>query len=682
MREHDARARSFDPAASLNQAQRRAATAEPGPHLVVAGAGTGKTRTLVYRVAHLVASGAAPEQILLLTFTRRAADEMLRRAAALLDARCRRVAGGTFHSFANQVLRRHARRVGFDEGFTILDASDAGDLVGLVRTEGGFAKTGRRFPRKETLAALISKRTNTGRSLADLLSSELPQHASDEPAIEKLAARYCETKRAQNVMDYDDLLVHLRTLLTEHAAVRRQLGNHFRHLLVDEYQDTNRLQAHITALLATATGSVMVVGDEAQSIYGFRGADFRNIIDFTRLFPQATITKLEQNYRSTQPILDLANALLAGAREGFGKQLRSEITGDARPQLVRTEDEHDQARFVAERVLTLREQGVALSDMAVLVRAAWHTNALELALAERNIPFRKFGGQRFLEAAHIKDVLALLRLAANPRDATAWFRVLQWAEGVGPATAQRLGQAVVDAGGDLAPLRAAMAARQRFGRQVARIAGMVENLGRQDLDLAERLEHALGAYRRLMPEDDEHAEHRTRDLEALPVIAGRYDDLESFLGALAIEPAEQLKVTGDDPEDELLVLSTVHSAKGLEWHSVFVLGMVEGMFPNRAARDADAFEEERRLLYVAITRCRRQLFLLRPETLAQRSGWGHRLIAISPLLAELDLAALVEELPYQPAREPDADADADRSQRKDAPGDEALRRIQAYFGDG
>lgn len=670
------------PHAALNPAQTRAATAGDGMHLVVAGAGTGKTRTLVYRVAHLVRQGTPPEALLLLTFTRRAAEEMLRRAAALSGEGCGRVAGGTFHSFANSVLRRHARRLGYSEGFTILDKGDAADVVGMVRTEGGYTRTGRRFPRKDTLANLFSKQVNTGRSLDKLIAEEIPQFAADRDAIAALMARYSERKKAQNVLDYDDLLVGLRDLLAGHDAVRGELAKRFRHVLVDEYQDTNRLQAHITALLGAACGNLMVVGDEAQSIYGFRGADFRNIVDFPKLFPAAAVTKLERNYRSTQPILDLANAVLERARESFDKRLVADATAEAeRPRLVRAEDEHAQARYVAERILALREQGTPLAQIAVLARAGWHMSVLELALAERNIPFRKFGGLQFLEAAHVKDVLALLRLGSNPRDATAWFRVLQLAEGVGPATAQRLAAAVVDAGGDLGPLASQGVRAQRYGKVVGRLARAVRRLGETDLGLPARLEHALDVYRKLMPSRYDDAAARARDLEALPVIAARFDSLEAFLGALAIEPPQNLVDTADDADDEVLTLSTVHSAKGLEWHTVFILDLVAGHFPNRAAQGEDDYEEERRLLYVAVTRARRNLYLMRPETLAQRGGWGHRLVAISPLLADLDLAALVDEEVYRPPDE-QVPGEADASDAGDAADDEALRRIQSYFGDG
>lgn len=671
----------LDLRSALNPAQLRAVTADGGAHLVIAGAGTGKTRTLVYRVAHRVARGTPPESLLLLTFTRRAADEMLRRAAAIVGDDCRRVAGGTFHSFANRVLRKHARRLGYAPGFTILDASDAADVVGMVRTEGGFARSGRRFPRKDSLASLFSKHVNTGRSLERLIAEQMPQFATEHDAIREVMKRYAARKRDQNVLDYDDLLVGLRDLLADHGAVRVEVGRRFREVLVDEYQDTNRLQAHITALLGASGADLMVVGDEAQSIYGFRGADFRNIVDFGTLFPDATVTKLERNYRSTQPILDLANACLENASEGFGKRL---VAADEdpdralRPRLIRAEDEHAEARFIAERVLSLREEGVALGEIAVLARAGWHLSLLELALAERNIPFRKFGGLRFLEAAHVKDVLAMLRLAINPRDAVAWVRVLQLAEGVGPATAQRLAFAVIDGGGDLAPLTAKALRGRRYGKTVGTLARTVERLSKPGLDLPSRLEQALSTYKKLMPSRYDDAEARARDLDALPVIAGRFETLEGFLGSLAIEPPQTLAHSPDDPEDEVLTLSTIHSAKGLEWHTVFIVGLVAGHFPSRAA-DGDDFEEERRLLYVAITRARRSLYLMRPESLAQRGGWGHRLVAISPLLAELDLDSLVDEEIYRPADDESAGARDDTSA---ATGDdEALRRIQAYFGD-
>ncbi|MCB1033461.1 MAG: ATP-dependent helicase, partial [Acidobacteria bacterium] len=445
--------RHIDFEKELNPAQLAAVTAREGAHLVIAGPGSGKTRALVYRVAHLVLSGVSPESILLLTFTRKASEEMLRRASQILDERCRKVAGGTFHSFANRVLRRHAGLLGFDAGFTILDRSDAEDLVGLLRTEAGYNRKERRFPRKGTILSLFSKQANTKQSLEELIETDYPHFAAEAEALLELQERYTQRKRVQQVMDYDDLLVFLRRLLVEHEAVRRKVAATYRYVMVDEYQDTNHLQAHIAALLASAHGNLMVVGDDAQSIYAFRGASFQNIIDFPKIFPQAVTTLLEQNYRSTQPILDFANAVLESARERFDKKLFTRVEGKDRPQLITAADEYAQSRFICRRVLELREEGVPLAEIAVLCRAAWHTNALEVELANANIPFRKFGGLRFVEAAHIKDVAALLKVAENPRDAASWHRVLLLFDGVGPKTAQSVIARVEEAAGRWQVLR-------------------------------------------------------------------------------------------------------------------------------------------------------------------------------------------------------------------------------------
>ena len=397
--------------AALNSAQLAAVMAPDGPHLVVAGAGTGKTRTLVYRVAWLIQRGVAPESILLLTFTRRAAQEMLKRASGLLDERCRRVSGGTFHSFANLVLRRHAVKLGISNRFTILDRADAVDLLQALRTEAGYDKNGKRFPRADSLVDLYSKQINTQRPLETLIAEAMPQFADEKDAILDLGGRYRRRKYEQSVLDYDDMLVCLRDVLAQHDDVRREIAGMYRHVLVDEYQDTNRLQAHIAALLASVHRNILVVGDEAQSIYSFRGASFRNIIDFPKIFPGCRETLLEQSYRSTQGILDLGNALLEQAKERFPKRLFSLIQGEGKPILMRVRDDYAQADFICRRILELREEGVPLSQMAVLARAAWHSNTLELELGSRNIPFRKFGGLKFVEAAHIKDVSAILKLA-------------------------------------------------------------------------------------------------------------------------------------------------------------------------------------------------------------------------------------------------------------------------------
>ncbi|MEM9552887.1 MAG: ATP-dependent helicase [Acidobacteriota bacterium] len=668
---------------ALNERQLRAVTHIEGAHLVIAGAGSGKTRTLTHRVAHLVQQGVRPESILLLTFTRRAAAEMLRRATQLLDERCRRVAGGTFHSFAVQVLRRHAEALGFGTRFTILDRADAVDLMGMLRTEAGYDRKGsRRFPRADTLVNLVSRHVNTQKPLDQLLEEQFPNFAGETDAVTDLAGRFRRRKREQNVMDYDDLLVHLRDLLAEHGAVRRELAAQYRHVMVDEYQDTNRLQAHITALLASAHGNLMVVGDDAQSIYSFRGADLRNILDFEKIFPDAERILLEQNYRSSQPILDLGNAVLAQAREKFDKALFTEEPGDEKPRLVRTPDDHGQADFICRRVLALREEGVPLTDMAVLSRAAWHSNTLELELQNRNIPFRKFGGIRFVEAAHVKDVCAILRLAVNPADTAAWFRVLQLFEGVGPKTARSITDHVLERGADPRVLVQPKLSRKKYGDDLRRLSELLLDAGKPSHPLPARLETVLEGYRPWLAKAYDDASRRAEDFESLRVVAEKYDDVESFLSDLAIDPPEFGRGGSvGDGEDEWLTVSTIHSAKGLEWHTVFLLEMNAGRFPSYAAlRSDDDLEEERRLLYVAVTRAKRELHLMKPEVISSRA-YSREVGELTPLLAEIPhLDGLVDEVHHVPGVEPDGAGPSGTSADSAADDAERLRRIQDYFG--
>ena len=648
----------------LNAAQRAAVTAPAGYHLVVAGAGTGKTRTLVHRLAWLLDQGQDPAVVVLLTFTRRAAEEMLRRASALVGGKAHRVRGGTFHSFAHGVLRRHGDRIGLGRAFTVLDRGDAADMVGLVRTELALGGKGRRFPQKDTLLKLISTGLNTGRSLSALVDEQFPWFLNDLPDIERLAARYAERKLAQDVLDYDDLLVHLDRLLKEHADARREIAGGCRHVLVYEYQDTNRLQGRIAALLSVVHGSLMVVGDEAQSIYRFRGATVENILRFPTVFSGTQVTVLEENYRSTQPVLDLANAVLASAKERFDKLLHSQQNEGPKPVLIELADDGDQAGVVVQRVLELREQGVGLRRMAVLFRSAWHANLLELELGRANIPFRKFGGIQFLEAAHVKDVFALLRVAANPRDGLAWFRVLQLFEGVGKGTAQRIGDAVLAA--DPPALDPAPWAGRRFGPDLAQLADLLADIQAHRQDVGAVVERVLGWYLPRLPALYDDAGPRAKDLESLPVLADGHRDLDRFLAEVALEPPSGVDTEAADAEDEWISLSTIHSAKGLEWHTVFVLALADGAFPSGySLQDPELIEEERRLFYVAVTRAERCLFLLAPRIVRGRGltglGQGCRLLDELP-----DLDQRVERIAEghasgsEAAPEPAGEAEAAR----------------------
>ena len=421
---------------TLNAQQLAAVTAVDGPSLVIAGAGSGKTRVLVYRVAYLIDKGVDPTRILLLTFTRKAAQEMLNRAGLLIGQRSEHVAGGTFHSVANVLLRRHGRPIGIEPGFTILDRGDAEDLISLLRADLSLSEKEKRFPRKATIAEVFSKADNTLQPLEDILLNEYPHFAEHLDDLVKLRKAYESAKRRRQLLDYDDLLVKLRELLSADEAARRAVSSRFQYILVDEYQDTNRLQADVVRKLAATHDNVMVVGDDSQSIYAFRGATFRNIMDFPKLFSGTTVYKLEENYRSTQPVLDLANQIIQGAAEKYTKHLFTRKLDGPLPALVQAGGENVQSRFVAQKILELREEGVPLSEIAVLFRSSFHSFDLEIELSRRDLPFIKRGGFKFIETAHVKDLLAHLRVIENPMDAVSWNRVLLLVGGVGPKKAQ------------------------------------------------------------------------------------------------------------------------------------------------------------------------------------------------------------------------------------------------------
>lgn len=618
-----------DHLAALNPDQRRAVehgvgTGSPcGPLLVIAGAGSGKTNTLAHRVAHLILDGADPRRILLLTFSRRAAAEMDRR----VDRIVRRTMGGqadavaqalvwagTFHAVGARILREHAAAIGLDPAFTIHDRSDSADLMNLVRHELGLSQTESRFPAKGTCLAIYSRAVNAQAPLDEILLRHFPWCAGWDAELRRLFAAYVEAKQRHNVLDYDDLLLYWAQMLAE-PAFAEALGARFDHVLVDEYQDTNRLQADILLALKPDGRGVTVVGDDAQSIYSFRAATVRNIFDFPGHFdPPARIVTLEQNYRSTEPVLEAANAVIGLAGERFTKTLWSDRKSGGKPEIVAVRDETDQARYVAERVLEHRETGIALSAQAVLFRASHHSGPLEVELVRRNIPFVKHGGLKFLEASHVKDVLAALRFAENPRDRMAGFRVVQLLPGIGPSTAGRIVERIVEAGG--------IAALERF-KPPARAAADWPAFAALHADLAARrsgwpaeLEAVRLWYEPHLERLHDDAAIRRADLMQLEEIAAGYPSRQRFLTELALDPPDAATAETGPPhrDEDYLVLSTIHSAKGREWASVFLLNAVDGCIPSDLALGtAEEIEEERRLLYVAMTRAKDSLHILTPQ---------------------------------------------------------------------
>ncbi len=592
----------------LNSAQLQAVESIRGPHLVIAGAGSGKTRVLVHRVAYLVEQGVAPEQILLLTFTRRAAEEMLRRASLLLDERCKNVSGGTFHSFANMVLRKYAKLLEIKNNFTILDQADAEDALNLIRAQLNFHKSEKRFPRKHAILEVISKSVNKSAEISAVLLEEYPQFIEFTLEFKKIRDEYNKYKFQKSLLDYDDLLVFLKKLLTQHEQVRASLAAKYKYIMVDEYQDTNKLQAHIACLLAADHSNIMVVGDDAQSIYSFRGAHFKNIIDFPRIFKDTKIITLEENYRSTQPILNLTNAVIASAKEKFEKHLYTQKQGGGLPVFIDCPDENAQSVFVAEKILELREEGVALKNIAVLFRSGWHSNDLEIELASRNIPFAKYGGQKFVEAAHIKDLISYLRIAYNRQDQVSWLRALLLIPRIGPKTAARIMESIPEKSKD-------HDLSQKYP-ELKKLFELLHDINLERESPAETIARFLDYYQPLLKIKYDDFNKRLNDLDSLLRIAQRYKTTEQFLVDLALEPPERMLVepTHRDKEDHPLTLSTIHSAKGLEWHTVFLIYLAEGHLPSYLSlENQEQIEEERRLFYVAATRAKVNLFLLKPR---------------------------------------------------------------------
>jgi DNA helicase-2/ATP-dependent DNA helicase PcrA len=601
----------------VNPEQRAAATHGDGPLLIVAGAGTGKTTTLAARVAWLVAErDVRPERILLLTFSRRAAREMVTRAERMTGRTdAGRVFGGTFHAVANRLLRIHGRALGLSPSFTVLDQADGADVMNLLREELGFASRGRRFPRKDTLAAVHSRVVNAGEKLDEVVRRWYPWCADDVDGMRAIFHAYIDRKRAQQTLDYDDLLLFWKALATA-PETGPQLASMFDHILVDEYQDTNALQADILeAMRPSGTPrNLTVVGDDAQSIYGFRAATVRNILEFPTRFPGTTTVTLERNYRSTTPILQLSNTVIAHAPERHAKSLWTERVGGERPVLRSCLDDAEEADAVCRSVLEHRERGVAMKEQAVLFRAAHHSDRLEIELLRRNIPFVKYGGLKFLEAAHVKDALSLLRVLENPMDEVAWFRVLQLPEGMGPSTARKLMDelGVTRNQADPAPLVAFLdrpvAVPKGAGEGIRDLRSALEGCRDETLmQPAAQMERLRAYLEPVIARKYDAPGPRASDLEQLALLARGYESRGRFLAELTLDPPASTADLAGPPhlDDDYLILSTIHSAKGLEWDVVHVIHTSDGNIPSDMALGGDdELEEERRLLYVALTRAR------------------------------------------------------------------------------
>jgi DNA helicase-2/ATP-dependent DNA helicase PcrA len=614
----------------LNEQQRAAAEHGAGPLLVIAGAGTGKTKTLASRLAVLIDRSADPASILLLTFTRRAAAEMLRRAGRLVgDAATAAVWGGTFHAMAARLLRSHARPLGLDAGFTILDQGDAADLLNLIRTDLGLHKTAKRFPQKSTLLAIYSAAVNTGVQLDELLPGRFPWCAEHTDAIKQVFRDYGDRKMRRNLADYDDLLLYWDQAL-DAPDVGPTIAGRFRHVLVDEYQDTNSLQASILRKMwrlmtggsdyggeeeKPAPSSIMVVGDDAQSIYAFRGATVENILHFPEQFAGTAVVTLEHNYRSTTPILSASNGVMAAAARGFAKNLWTQRPEGRKPLLVTCYDEAEQSKYVVDRILECREEGVPLTRQAVLFRAGHNSDLLEVELARRNVPFVKWGGLRFLEAAHVKDLLAFLRILENPADELSWMRILQLLDGIGPGRARDAIEHLQHNGNEPSALltwRPPDAARATVGELAN---GLAQMRGAEPpLALSTEIERLRSLYTPLLEARYERPEMRGQDLDQLEVLARRARDRAAFLADLTLDPPVSTSDLAGPPmlDEEYVVLSTIHSAKGCEWDAVYLIHAADGVIPSDMSANDGDLEEERRLLYVAMTRARDRLSIVFP----------------------------------------------------------------------
>lgn len=619
----------------LNPSQYEAVSSTEGAYLVIAGAGTGKTRTLVYRVARLIEMGIDPKSILLLTFTRKAAREMMNRSAILLDNRCSKINGGTFHSFANLTLRKYSKLVGLESGFTILDQGDSEDVINLIRAQLNLVKLKKRFPNKRTINKILSLSVNTGKKIEEIIAGEYPHFSEHIEKIIEISKIYTSYKKRSQLLDYDDLLIYLRDFLNDKFKSQSLISS-IKYVMVDEYQDTNKLQADIVLGLAKHNNNIMVVGDDSQSIYSFRGANFKNIMNFPKLFPNVKIIMLEENYRSTQEVLNFGNYVIDTAIEKYPKELFTRKTGGDLPVIISASTENMQSRFIVDRILELREENVPLNDIAVLFRSSFSSFDLEIELNKANIPYQKFGGMKFIETAHVKDVLAFLRIAENPKDLVSWYRILLLHEGVGPKKAQDILAKVASDEWQIKSYPENILGKS-IKDNILNLFLCLHSIHTSSQLPTELTEIVLDYYQPLFKAKYDDHNKRKKDLDIFINITENYKSLTTLLTDMALEPPRDsvADISEEQKEDEFITLSTIHSAKGLEWHTVFIIHAVEGFFPSSMAYDKiESLEEERRLMYVAATRAKQNLYITYPMNIFDRHN-GMTLSKPSRFIADI-----------------------------------------------
>ena len=620
----------------LNPGQLSAVTTIDGPVLVIAGAGSGKTRTIIYRLAYFIENNIPPSHILLLTFTRKAAGEMLTRASILLNKQCQQIMGGTFHAFANYILRKHSRIIKILPNFSVIDAADSADAIDLVRHSLKFEKKSRAFPRKSRLQTIISKAKNCNVKISKIVDkyfSELDEFVED---IEIIAREYTKYKKANNILDFDDLMDMLRDNLKSNALFREKIQEAFPYIMCDEFQDTNVVQKEIVDLIAGKYKNLMVVGDDAQSIYSFRGANFENILLFPETYPDCKVIKIEQNYRSSQELLDFTNSVIDHAVIGYKKKLFSEDTSKVKPLFGQFYDQESEAEFIVDKVLELREKDIPLHEIAVLYRATYHGNYIQAELLKRNIPYVVYGGIRFVERRHVKDIISYLRIILNPLDAVAWNRILKLVPGIGSVTARKIIDRIMSNKGKM---YFNDYSSKKFFPELQKLAKALSLSSSNNTSIPEKIEILKKYYTPILRNLESDYDIRILDINLLNELATKYNDLAQFLTDFALDPPsnrfqQQNRPLIDESEEKPLVLSTVHSAKGLEWHTVFIPHLLDGLLPSeKCMENIEELEEERRLFYVACTRAKRGLYLTMPSYM---SSWDSFFTLPSRFLAEIE----------------------------------------------